>query len=127
MTTVTYQLTVTLPTSDEFLASYPKFRQLVNGRGRFVFDRIVSAEGFVRALVAQRDLGLPAVAGIAEYVYTEVQRSDPELWSDELKRYIGAVTCVLMEANGFEKTSTSRAVPHQAFTVARMYRVRQSV
>jgi hypothetical protein len=76
-----------------------------------------------RARVATTDLDLPAVAGVAKLCYRTVIEQNSLEWNGFLKQFIGAVVCTLMEANGFEKTGTKRAIPHREFTKGEFYRL----
>jgi hypothetical protein len=122
MQTQSIELRVNLPSVDEFAAHYRQYGQFARTEGRFLFDLLISPASYLRARVATVDLDLPAVAGVANICYRAVQTQTAVEWSGYLKQFIGAVVCTLMEANGFEKTGTKRAIPHPAFTKGEFYR-----
>lgn len=117
-----FELPVNLPSVDEFAAHYKQYGRFARGDGQFLFTLLVSPASYVRARVATADLNLPAVAGIAEMCYQAVQVQTSVEWSGFVKQFIGAIVCCLMEANGFQKTGTKKAIPHHAFTKGEMYR-----
>ena len=116
-----FQLSVNLPSVDDFAARYKQYWQFARGDGHFLFTLLVSPASFVRAQVATVDLDLPAVAGVAKTCYEAVQAQTGIEWSGFVKQFIGAVICCLMEANGFKKTGTKKAIPYHAFTKGEMY------
>ena len=118
-------LNVQVPRLDTFAKRYPHYRAFAEGEGRFLFDLVMAPEAFIRARVATEDLDLPAVAGIARLCFDAVGAQGTVPWSRFVKQYIGALTAVLMEANGFAKKGQKRSVPFAAFSRAECY-VRQS-
>ena len=120
METKTFMLDAQLPSVDEFAERFPQYGNFAKREGRFLFDILVTPESFVRAKFAT-ELGLPAVTGIAQISYhTVVEQSSLE-WRGFLKQFIGAVVCVLMESNGFEKTGQKKSVSVPNFTKAEFY------
>ena len=114
MPTQSYTLQVNVPTVEEFSAKYKQYGPLAKGPANFLFELLVSPESFVRAKMAT-ELGHPAIYGVAEMAFREVEKKDDILWNDNLKRFCGAVTCCLLEANGYQKTGEKRSVRHHAF------------
>lgn len=119
------QLSVNLPSVDDFADRYKQYGQFARGNGYFLYALLVSPASFVKAQVATVDLDLPAVAGVAKTCYESVQGQTSIEWSRFVKQFIGAVICCLMEANGFKKTGTKKAIPYHAFTKGEMY-IRES-
>lgn len=122
MQTKVFELPVHIPSADDVAAKYPTYGNLVRNEGKFLFDLIMSPESYVRARVATEDFELPAVAGVAKICFQTMEANPTDKKFELLKQFIGAVVCVLMEANGFEKTGTKKAVPHHAFTKGEFYR-----
>jgi hypothetical protein len=121
MTTDTYTATVLVPNVEDLEALYPRHARFARTDGKFLFDLITSPASYIRASVATEDLGLPAVAGIAKMCHEAVQAQKAVPWSDRTKQFIGVVTSVVMQANGFQKTGTKKAIPHPAFTKGEFY------
>ncbi len=117
----TFTVSANLVSVDEFGTHYRQYAQIANGDGRFLFDLIMSPICFIRAQVATLDMDLPAVAGVAKVCYQAVMEHRTIEWSGYVKQFIGAVVCALMEANGFRKTGTKRAIPYHAFTKGEVY------
>jgi hypothetical protein len=122
METQTFSLDVQLPSIEEFTEHFPQYGKFAKNEGRFLFDAIISTESFIRAKIAT-ELGLPAVAGIARLSYQAVAEQSSLEWRGFLKQFIGAAVCVLMEANGFEKTGQKKSVSAPNFTKAEFYRL----
>jgi hypothetical protein len=122
MTIQSLVLRVAIPSVDEFARKYRNYGPLARGDGRFLFDLLMSPDAYNRASVATLELELPAVAGIAKMCYQAVEKQQTIEWNDNVKRFIGAVVCCLMEANGYQKTGMKKAIPHHAFTKGEFYR-----
>ena len=121
MVVAEYVLPVQLPSVDEFAQRFPQYGGYARGDGEFLFRVVMTPESFNYARVATLVFGLPAVAGVAEACVAAVEQQNVVEWRDFIKQYIGALVCVLMEANGFEKTGVKRAVPHKKFTKGEVY------
>ena len=117
MRTVTYRKTVVLKNVDEFAARFPQYGPLARGEGRALFDAAMRAEVFNDADALTRVQGLPAVTAVAvavdELVGGALTGAD--------RQFLGAVTCVLMEANGYAKTGRKRAIPHPGWSRGEVY------
>lgn len=124
MKAATYTLPVKLPSVEEFAAKYRAYGGYANTGGRFLFDTIVSPEGYNFARSVTLVFGLPAVAGIAKMVDDAVNAQGTVKWDNYLRQYIGAVVCMLMESNGFQKTGVKRSIPHRRFTKGEVYSLR---
>ena len=125
MNVQSFELNVEIPTVDDFAHQYRNYGPLAKGEGRFLFDLLMSPDAYIKARVATLDLELPAVAGVAKMCYQSVMNQQAIVWNDNLKRFIGALVCNLMEANGFEKTGVKKAIPYHAFTKGEVYRLAQ--
>ena len=121
MQSQSFQLSVNLPSVEDFADRYKQYGQFARGDGQFLFTLLVSPTSFVKAQVATIDLSLPAVAGVAKISYEAVQVQTGIEWSGFIKQFIGAVICCLMEANGFKKTGKKKAIPYHAFTKGELY------
>jgi hypothetical protein len=126
MQTQSIVLTANIPSVDDFARHYPNLGPHARNKWNFIFDLLMSPDCYHKARVATLDLELPAVAGVAATCYQAVQGQQEVGWDDNLKRFIGAVVCNLMEANGFEKTGKKKAIPHPAFTKGEFYRLASS-
>lgn len=113
-------LNVNIPNLDEFRQRFPQYGSFARGDGSILFDLIMTPDSFVRAMIAT-ELGLPAVAGVANNCVKVIERDSTLLLSGHVKQFIGAITCTLMEANGFRKTGTKRSIPHPGFTKGEFY------
>lgn len=115
-----FKHTVNVPTVDELSHSYPHYKPFAEGEGKRLFELLTAPLQHLKARFATEDLGLPAVAGVA---------NDCELYCNEsgtqmtpfVKQFIGAVVCVSMERNGFKKTGIKRSIPHKAFNKGEFY------
>jgi hypothetical protein len=121
MQTATYNTTVFLPTVEEFAERFPQYGNYAKAIGKFLFDKIVTPECFIKAKVATIDLELPAVAGVAKDCYDAVENEKTIEWRGFVKQFIGAVVCSLMESNGFEKTGIKKSIPNEHFTKGEFY------
>ena len=108
-----------VPSVEDFGERFHQYKNYANGEGRAVFNLLTSPESLIYAIVAT-EIGLPAVAGIAEKSVQEIIKQDKKLTNFD-KQFIGAVVCVLIEMNGYQKSGTKRAVPHKLFTKAEFY------
>ena len=122
METQTYTLSFNRPSVDEFALHYPQYGNLVRNEGLAFFDLIMTPESFLSAQAVTVDLGRPAIAGIARKV-TPILKQHIDR-KNLFKQYIGAVVCVLMEANGFEKTNEKKSVQYPGFNRGEVYKLR---
>jgi hypothetical protein len=120
----TYTLPVNVPSLEDFASSrFKQYGNFAQGEGRYLFDLIMSPESFNTARIATLTFNLPAASGVAESCYQAALRESKANLRNFDKQFIGAVICVLMESNGFEKTGKKKAIPHSAFTKGEMYRL----
>lgn len=126
METQLFELQVNIPSVEDFAIRFRQYGNFARNEGGFLFDRLMTSACFNRARVATVDFDLPAVAGVAKLCYQTVAEQNSVEWNGFLKQFIGAVVCALMEANGFEKTGTKKAIPHHAFTKGEFYRIANS-
>lgn len=103
-----------IPSAEQFLQAYPHYSSTYHSdAGKMLFSTIMTVKSFVKAKHAT-ELKLPAVTGVA----------DACVWvatlTPQLKQYIGAVVCCLMEANNYKK-GKDKAIPHPSFTKGKMY------
>lgn len=123
MRSMSFQFEVQLPSIEEFTAKYPPYGPWAKGKGKFLFDLLMTPENFLRARFATELGGLPAVAGIAHICDLAAKEQGIDLKTDRFaKQAIGAIVCVLMEANGFQKTAERKAIPAAAFTKGTVYK-----
>ncbi len=118
-----FHLIVEIPSIEDFAGKYRQYAPFAQNGGRFLFDLLMSPESYVAAQVATLNLELPAVAGVAKACREACDRRPDVEWRGFIKQYIGALVCSLMEANGFVKTGTKRAIPHHDFTKGEVYRL----
>jgi hypothetical protein len=119
MTTIVFSFSANIPSLDEFGARFPQYRPYAVGEGDTLFELLMRPESLNSAIEATK-LGLPAVAGIAEISVQEVRRLGRTLTPFD-RQFIGGVVCCLMEANGFQKTGTKKAIPHKSFSKGEFY------
>lgn len=125
METQTYTLSFNRPSVDEFALRFRQYGNFVKSEGLALFDLIMTPESFISARVVTLDLGRPGVAGIARIVTPILEQQTDQKRKNLYKQYIGAVVCVLMEANGFEKTNEKKAVQYPGFTKGEVYKLRK--
>ena len=113
-------VSVVVPTPVDLAKSYPQYGPFANGDGRFLFDLITSPAAHMKAQIATLDFELPAVAGVAKDVATACAEKGRPL-DPFTKQFVGAVVCVSMEHNGYEKTGQKRAIPHPGFSKGEFY------
>jgi len=114
-----YFCLVNIPEQNDFINSYHFFNSLIKTKEyQIVFDIIMNPESFMACSYATK-LNLPAVAAIAY----ECDKAIKDLGSkNQLKQFIGAVVCSLMEANEYEKTGVKKSIPHKAFSRGEFYK-----
>ena len=113
-----FETSVVIPNVNDFASSYPHYKNRATTTGKVFFDLVMTPESFLKAACATDDLDLPGVAALAKQCFEAAGGS----LSGTDKQYIGALVCALMEANGYRKTGTKRAIPHKAFTKGEVYR-----
>jgi hypothetical protein len=121
MKTQTVRHAVKLPEVADFLDKYPRYTQLVQGGGRFLFDLIMQPDNLFLAQAASH-YKLPSVLSVAECCRVAIEEHEDSIELDSFtKQFIGAAICVLMEANGYRKTGTKKSVPHPSFSTGEFY------
>jgi len=123
----TYTIAVNIPSVDEFATQYRQYGNLAKNEYKVIFELLMSPESFTKAKIVTLDLLLPAVAGVAEDCYRTVEEDEIIEWSSRLKQFIGATVASLMLANGFDKTSKKRSIPHHAFTKGEVYQLTDNI
>jgi hypothetical protein len=119
MTTIVFSFSASIPSVEEFGTRFPQYKPYALGEGETLFKLLMRPESLNSAIEATK-LGLPAVAGVAEISVQEVKRVGRSLSAFD-KQFIGGVVCCLMEANGYQKTGTKRAIPHKDFSKGEFY------
>lgn len=118
MRTETIRFDVQLPSPSDFVQRFPHYTA-VQGPERGLFDLIVTPQNFVRAATVTDLLGLPAVSGVADEVASSYRnRGD---WGF-VKQLAGAIICRLMEANGYDKSGSKRAVSRSGWSRGEVYK-----
>ena len=121
MKTQTVRHAVKLPEVADFLEKYPRYTQLVQGDGRFLFDLIMQPDNLFLAQAASH-YKLPSVLSVAECCRVAIEEHEDSIELDSFtKQFVGAAICVLMEANGYRKTGTKKSVPHPSFSTGEFY------
>ncbi len=123
MRTKQLTLTANFPSLAEFAERFPQYGPFAREEGRFLFDLIMTVENYNRMQVLT-EASFPAVAGVAEICYEEINRVGSVQISGYIKQFIGAVICCLMEFNNYKKTGIKRAVPHAKFTKGEVYEIK---
>ena len=123
MRTTEFCFSVKLPSVDDFAKRFPQYGNFARGEGRFLYEEIVTPEGYNNASVATLVFAFPAVAGVANLCYEAVLKEGSVEWRGFVKQFIGAVVCKLMEENGFEKTGIKKSVRHPQFTKGEFYQL----
>ncbi len=111
-----------IPEEKDFLAKYQTFNNLIKTNDAIlVFKLIMTPENLLRCQIAT-EFGMPAVTAIAEECRVALKNQKKILKNDlQLKQFIGAVVCVLMEANGYKKSNNKKRIPHESFTRGEFY------
>ncbi len=112
------KLTVYLPTVDDFAAKYPHYGPRARNDGQPLFELVMTPSVFLACSVLTDTLGLPAVTAVAQKA---VDLMGGSLEGTD-KQFLGALTCALMEANGYKKTGQKRSIPHGAWNRGEVYR-----
>lgn len=118
MDSTMYEIKVFLPSVEEFGQRFPQYGPRAADAGRELFDLVMRAETFVDADALTRVLRLPAVTAVSSLAGEVLQR---DLTGTD-RQFLGALTCALMEANGYEKTGQKRAIPHPDWNRGEVYR-----
>ena len=108
---------ITIPPKSEFSKTYKQFGNLIKEEGSKVYDYIVTPEIFIRAMSVS-DIGMPAVSVVAENCSKMVPDLKDKLF---MKQFIGAVTCYLMESNGYKKSHKKKTIPHDCFSKGEVF------
>ncbi len=120
METRLLQVNVNIPSVEDVAGKYRAYGRHAREEGSFLFDLVMSPESFFRTRIATDDLDLPAVAGIAKLCAEAAEKEGVELDGYQ-RQYVGALVCTLMEANGYRKTGSKKAIPHPMFTKGEVY------
>ena len=116
----TFILEAQIPNQDDFEKRFPQYGPFAHNEGNFIFNAIMNPLSFFRAKVAT-EMNYPAVSGVAEICFHATTQQNVVPFNGFLKQYIGAIVCVLMEANGYSKTGKKKSIPHHAFTKGEFY------
>jgi hypothetical protein len=119
MTICEFSFSASIPSLEEFGAKFPQYKPFAAGEGNTLFRLLMRPESLNSAIEATK-IGLPAVTGIAEISVQEIKRIGRKPTPFD-KQFIGGVICSLMEANGYQKTGTKRAISHKAFSKGEFY------
>lgn len=87
-------------------------------------DFVNSEETFTNMKVVTDALELPALAGIAKSCAAPIMALTPNATRNAVKRSLGTLVGVIMEANGYKKTGIKRNVPpiaERVFTAGEVY------
>jgi hypothetical protein len=114
-----FSFSASIPSLEDFGKRFPQYKPYAVGEGETLFKLLMRPESLNSAIEATK-LGLPAVTGIAEVSIQEVKRIGRKLTPFD-KQFIGGVVCSLMEANGYQKTGTKKAISHKAFSKGEFY------
>lgn len=95
--------------------------------GKLLLAIITDPVMILSMMIVSDELKLPAVSVIAGVCSDALKAIGKEL-NDNTKRFIGALVCSVLEANGYQKkvrdkdnSYEKRAVSHSDFTVAQVY------
>ena len=119
MTISEFSFSASIPSLEDFGKRFPQYKPYAADEGETLFKLLMRAESLNSAIDATK-LVLPAVSGIAEVSIQEVKRIGRKLTPFD-KQFIGGVVCSLMEANGYQKTGTKKAISHKAFSKGEFY------
>ena len=118
---------VCIPSVEEFGDVFPQYGHHSKREGRWLYRKIMVPENFKAMEVVTLTLGLPAIAGVAEMCYDAVFNHEYTGWFRFTRQYIGAVVCMMMMENGFERTGRVRSVRGTMFSKGAMYRLKDYV
>ena len=121
MKSLNFVVRVNVPEVDDVAAAAPQYATFARGDGRFLFDLVMRPESFLNARAVTLELGLPALAGVAEVLVRASDERPGFEFNSFAKQAVGSFLRVLMEANGFRKTDRRKAVPHPAFAKCQMF------
>jgi hypothetical protein len=119
MHTTHFRRDVNLPSVKDFVAKYPHY-SAVHSDERDLFDAIITPNNFLLAAAVTDSLRLPAVSALADQI-EKVCGARGRLTSFQ-KQLAGAITCVLMESNGYAKTGQKRAISRRGWSRGELYR-----
>lgn len=114
------EVSANCPSVEEFSKKYRQYGPYAQGEGKNLFQILTTVESFMRMKMST-ELNLPAVSGVAEVAH-RVCVSDSVEFTQRTKQFIGAVTCMMMEENGYEKENKKKTIPHALFTKGELYR-----
>jgi hypothetical protein len=106
-TTERYEREVSLPTLSDYEAVDKTRATLARGRFAAYWNHIVQAESFVRMEGAIR-LGHPAVAGIADEIYSLWEKDSTNPSWGQVKQFSGSVAACMCDLNGYLRVTGGR-------------------
>jgi hypothetical protein len=110
----------------DFKAKYTAhIKRFDSVEGKLLLAIITDPIMVLSMMIVSDELKLPAVSIIAGVCHDALKAIGKEL-DDNTKRFIGALVCSVLEANGYQKKVRDnrydkRAVSHPAFTIAQVY------
>lgn len=111
------EVTVIVPDVEDFGARYKQYRSRAEGVGKRFFNLVMTPKSFIASAIVTEQLGLPAVAGVAE----ECNKLAGGNLDPIDKQFVGALICSLMLANGYSKTGRKRAIPQVGWSKGEVY------
>ena len=107
----------------ELLESFTKrgrnYRHYARTARRWLLD-VLASPAALELMRSAAELGLPAVAKIAEMVIREAALQGRTLTNTD-RQFVGAVVCFVMEENGYRKTGRRGIVFARPFTQGHIY------
>ncbi len=119
MENCSFTFVASIPSVEDFGEKFRQYKNYAINEGSVLFNLLMSPESLIYVKVAT-EMGFPAVAGIAEKSVQEILKQGKKLTNYD-KQFIGAVVCVLVEMNGYQKSGTKKTVPHKLFTKGEFY------
>lgn len=113
------EVSANCPDVEDFAVKYRQYGPYAQGEGEYLFKMLTSVESFVRMKIST-ELNFPAITGIAEMAHQECVSNSIE-FTPRVKQFLGAVTCMMMEKNGYKKTNKKKTIPHALFTKGEVY------
>ena len=116
----TYTEKINIPSVDDFSSRYPQYAPFALADGRGLFEKLMSPKALIMARAAT-EMNLPAVQGIADLCNDEFSSAIKIHAKKFISQFVGAVVCLLMEANGYARSGKKKSVNHCNFSKSEFY------
>ncbi len=116
--TVPFEIQLNIPSASDFVAGYPQYKAALSTEA-WLFELLTQPEVIVAMFVLTDRTSLPAVSAAARAINSAAAQNGG--LTRFKKQFSGAVTCCIMERNGYTKTGKKRSVGVKEWSVGEVY------